>query len=69
MEDKEETARTPSLLALCSLHDTDRCELTRACPQCPDAKTTPRQHAPKAAAPGFARARRQTPRPGHHWKP
>jgi hypothetical protein len=64
-KEKEETARTPSLLALCSLHVADRRGLANAYPQCPDAETTPRQHAPKAAAPGFARACRQTPRTGH----
>jgi hypothetical protein len=61
MEEREETHPDPSPCPSASLQATDRRELARACPQCPDAKTKPRQQASKAAAPGIADAHRQAP--------
>jgi hypothetical protein len=55
----------PLSLPSASVQATDRRELARACPQCPDAKTSPHQHAPKAAAPGLARRTSPDTRPGH----
>jgi hypothetical protein len=61
MEEKRKNTPGPLSLSLFSLHVADRHELASMYPQCPVAETTPRQYAPKAAEPGFARARRQPP--------
>jgi hypothetical protein len=59
--EREEKGQTPLLFPSASLHTPDRRELARARLQCPDAMTSPRQHAPKAAAPGVDVASRRTP--------
>jgi hypothetical protein len=55
------TCPGPPLVSLCPLHVADRRDLASTDPQCPVAATKPHQHTPKAAAPGFARARGQAP--------
>jgi hypothetical protein len=65
MEGKGGNRPDPLSFPSASLHDADRRELANACPQCPGAMTLPRQHAPKAAAPGFALCTSPDTRPGH----